>query len=230
MKPSPSLSPSSPGPSNHARWAGLAYIVVIVAAGFAQGGVRERLVVDGNAAETAANILEHAFLFKFGLASDLLAFMADAVVAVLLWYILRPAGRTLATAAAAFRLIAHPAIGSLNLLNHYMALEVLQHPELLPGSGPEMALQFMDLHSMGYLIAGAFFGIHLILTGILMMRLRFVPRLLAVLVGLAGVAYLAETFGMILYPSAEAVWVGAVMVFAVAAEVPLAFWLALRRA
>ncbi len=92
-----------------------------------------------------------------------------------------------------------------------------------------MALQFMDLHSMGYLIAGAFFGIHLILTGILMTRLRYIPRLLAVLVGLAGMAYLAETFGMILYPSAEAVWVGAVMVFAVAAEVPLAFWLALRR-
>ncbi len=130
MKPTPSLSPSSPGSSNHARWAGLAYIVVIVAAGFAQGGVRERLVVDGNAAETAANILEHAFLFKIGLASDLLAFMADAVVAVLLWFVLRPAGRTLATAAAAFRLIAHPAIGSLNLLNHYMALEVLQHPDL----------------------------------------------------------------------------------------------------
>ncbi|MEQ9103328.1 MAG: DUF4386 domain-containing protein [Rhodothermales bacterium] len=230
MKPTPSLAPASSGRSNHARWAGLAYIVVIIAAGFAQGGVRERLVVDGNAAETAANILEHAFLFKFGLASDLLAFMADALVAVLLWYVLRPAGRTLATAAATFRLIAHPAIGSLNLLNHYMALEVLQHPELVPGSAPDLALQFMDLHSMGYLIAGAFFGVSLILTGILMARMHFFPRLLAVLTGLAGVAYLMETFGMVLYPSAEAVWVGAVMVFAVAAEVPLALWLAIRRA
>lgn len=231
MKATPAHSRSTHRRWTHARWAGVAYIVVIVAAGFAQGGVRERLIVDGNAAETAANILEHAFLFKFGLASDLLAFMADAFVAVLLWYVLRPAGRTLATAAAAFRLIAHPAIGSLNLLNHYMALEVLQHPELVPGSAPDLALQFMDLHNMGYLIAGAFFGVHLILTGILMARMRyFFPRLLAVLVGLAGVAYLAETFGMVLYPSAEAVWVGAVMVFAVAAEVPLAFWLAFRRA
>jgi uncharacterized membrane protein YuzA (DUF378 family) len=110
-----------------------------------------------------------------------------------------------------------------------MALEVLQRPELVPGSAADLALQFMDLHGVGYLVAGAFFGVHLILVGILMGRMRTFPRLLAMLVGLAGTAYLAETFGMLLYPSAETVWTAAVMIFAVAAEVPLAFWLALKR-
>jgi hypothetical protein len=85
---------------------------------------------------------------------------------------LKPVSQSLSLIAASFRLIAHPAIGSLNLLNHYAALQVLEGPALATAfstaSLQEMALFFMELHNMGYLIAGAFFGIHCFLLGYLL--------------------------------------------------------------
>ena len=99
-----------------ARITGLLYLVIIICAGFAQGGVREQLIVDGDPGSTADSIRASLPLFRAGLFLDLVAFMADAAVAVLFYSLLRGAGRTLALVAAAFRLIAHPAIGSLNLL------------------------------------------------------------------------------------------------------------------
>lgn len=50
------------------RIAGAFYLLTILAGMFAQGFVSERLVVSGNAAATAANILAHEPLFRLGFA------------------------------------------------------------------------------------------------------------------------------------------------------------------
>lgn len=72
-------------PRTLARTAGWLYLVIIVCAGFAEGYVRGTLVVPGDAAVTAANIGSAPGLFRLGLAADLVAFLADAAVAVLLY-------------------------------------------------------------------------------------------------------------------------------------------------
>ena len=66
--------------SSKIRITGLMYLIVIVCAGFAQGYVRANLVVPGDAAATAANILEYTPLFRLGLVADLIAFILDAVI------------------------------------------------------------------------------------------------------------------------------------------------------
>ena len=72
---------------------------------------------------------------------------------------------------SALRLLAHPAIGALNLLNHFMAFQVLGGGEFLNSFDPSqlesLSLLFMDSHRYGYLIAGGFFGFHCFLLGIL---------------------------------------------------------------
>lgn len=220
-------------PSNAQRTAGLAYLLVIVAAGFAQGGVREALVIPGDAAATSANIIGNELLFRFGLAADLLAFLADAVVALMLYVVLRPAGHLLSAAAAAFRLIAHPAIGSLNLIHHWNALDLLTSSGVVDVLGQEsvaaMALQSMEAHATGYLLAGAFFGVHLLLAAVLIVRTKRFPSLLGWMVGLAGVAYLLESFGMLVYPDLESVYTGFVVVSAVIGEVFWALWMVFTR-
>ena len=49
------------------------YLIIIVGAMFAEVFVRERLVVSGDAAATARNILAHELLYRFGLAAGVIA-------------------------------------------------------------------------------------------------------------------------------------------------------------
>jgi hypothetical protein len=191
-------------PKQLARLTGLLYLVVIICAGFSQGYVRGTIVVPGDAAQTALNILEQGGLFRLGLATDLIAFTADAVIAVLFYQLFRPVSPALSMVAAALRLLAHPAIASLNLLNHYMAQHVLESKGWALSHSPEqlydLSLLFMDAHRAGYLIAGATFGLHCLLIGLLIYRSGFIPKAFGVLMSLAGLTYLMETFGVFLFP------------------------------
>jgi hypothetical protein len=184
---------------NTYRFTGFLYLLVILFAGFSQGYVRTSLIVPGQAVETAANILQQEELFRLGLSLDLMAFILDAVISVLLYQLLRPFGKSLAMVAMVLRLIAHPAIASINLLNHYLALEVIGGAAFL-GTFDQAQLQtlsllFLEAHRYGYLIAGGFFGLHCLLLGMLIFRSHTIPNLLGALLCGAAAGYLVETFG-----------------------------------
>jgi hypothetical protein len=217
---------------SYARVAGILYLVVIVCAGFAEGYVRAGIIVPGDAAATAENIAAAESLFRLGLVADLVAFLSDAGIAVLLYVLLRPVDRTLSLVAAALRLIAHPAIGSVNLLNHFGALLVLGSGVPLGGFDAAqletLALLLLEAHGIGYLIAGAFFGVHLLVLGHLLFRSALFPGVLGVLIGIAGLGYLAESFGVLLFPGLAAALGVVVAAAAIAGEVPLALWLAVK--
>lgn len=219
-------------PNSIARITGAFYLVVIVCAGFAEGVVRTGLIVSGDPAATASNILASETLFRAGFAADLIAFVFDAVISVLLYILLRPVGRRVAMIAAALRLIAHPAIGSLNLLGHIGALMVLTGGESLAAFDPAqleaLAYTLLEAHGTGYLIAGAFFGVHCILLGFLIYRSRFLPRLLGTLLVLAGLGYLIETFGNVMLPGHEAAFMLVVAIPAAIGEISLALWLVIK--
>lgn len=212
-----------------ARVTGLLYLVIIICAGFAEGYVRGTLVVPGDAAATATNIIASESLFRLGLVGDLIAFLCDAAVSVLLYVLLLPVDKTLSLLAAAFRLIAHPAIAAINLVNHFAALYLLRGSGIGAafdtGQLHEIAMFFLDLHGTGYLIAGAFFGVHLLLLGYLLVRSGYMPRVLGVLVVVAGLGYLIDSFGTFLTPGFQQLYAWIVGVTAVAGEVSLCLWL-----
>lgn len=215
-----------------ARTAGWLYLVIIVGAGFAQGVVRGGLVVPGDAAATAAAIEGASWLFRLGLVGDLVAFAADAAVAVLLYVLLRAVSPTVALMAAAFRLVAHPAIGSLNLVHHLGALLILEG-SIAPGTFEPaqldaLALLSLEVHHLGYLLAGVFFGVHLALLGFLLVKSERFPGWLGILVALAAVGYLTETFVHLLFPVAAAFGTALVAVTAGVGEVALCLWLVVR--
>lgn len=180
------------------RFIGFLYLMVILCAGFSQGYVRGTLVVPDDAVATATNILNNNGLFQLGLTTDLIAFLLDAAIAVLLYSVFKPFNKHLALLAAAFRILAHPAIGSLNLLNHYMALNILDTPHTSTFSTvqlQEMSATLMEAHHYGYLIAGGFFGIHCCLLGILIFKSNVFPRWYGGFLIGAAAGYLLETFG-----------------------------------
>ncbi|MBN2720098.1 MAG: DUF4386 domain-containing protein [Proteobacteria bacterium] len=215
-----------------ARAAGILYLIVIVCAGFAEGFVRHVLVVPGDAAATAGKILANEGLFRFGFAADLVAFISDLVVAVLFYLLLKPVSRTLSIIAAFLRVLAHPAIASVNLLNHFAVLILLSGAGYLSVFNADqlnsLALLSLETHRYGYLIGGAFFGFHCLLLGYLLLKSDLFPGILGVLMVLASLGYLAESFGNFLFPGHEALLTLTVAVPAVIAEVSLCLWLVIR--
>jgi hypothetical protein len=215
-----------------ARVTGLLYVLIFVTAGFSEGFVRATLVVPGDASATAANILASEGLFRLGIVSDLIAFGTDAVVAVLLYVLLKPVSRTIALVAAALRLVAHPAIASLNMLNQFMALQVLSGPAYLSAFETEqlhaLALLLLTAHGYGYLIGGVFFGLHLLVLGYLLYRSELFPAILGGLIVVAGIGYLTESFTFFLVPTYEPIASTLVVVTAVVGEMALALYLIVR--
>jgi len=91
-------------PRFKARIAGVFYSLTFLTGGFALfiGG---RLVVSGDAAATATNILAHEPLFRLGFAADLIATACYIAVTLLLYYIFKPVDRSLSLLAAFFSLV-----------------------------------------------------------------------------------------------------------------------------
>ncbi|WP_299096288.1 DUF4386 domain-containing protein [uncultured Winogradskyella sp.] len=211
------------------RLTGLLYLLVIICAGFSQGYVRGTLIVPGNAVQTANNILQNKSLFQLGLTTDLIAFLLDVVISVFLYQIFKPFNKTLAMVSSAFRLIAHPAIGSLNLLNHYMALKVLgtsgMSGAFSEAQAQEMCSLLMEAHHYGYLIAGGFFGIHCLLLAMLIYKSNVFPKLFGGLLLGAAAGYLIETFGNFNVPGYEGFTALIVGVAAALGEVGLTFYM-----
>lgn len=214
------------------RITGLLYLLVIICAGFSQGFVRETIVIPGNAAATANNILEQEWLFRLGLSLDLVAFTLDAIIAILLYQMLKPFGKTLAMASSALRLIAHPAIASLNLVHHYMAGYVLENQDIVVAFGESgvevISSLLMNAQKFGYLLAGALFGVHCVLLGIVIIKSRNIPRLFGWLLIASGAGYLIETYGNINWPGNEAITALMVGISAAIGEVSFTFYLLIK--
>lgn len=213
------------------RIAGVLYLVFFFAAGFSQGFVREGLIVTGDPASTFSNIATSESLFRSALISDLIAFTSDAVISVILYFLLRPVSRVGAAIMASLRLLAHPAIAVINLVNHYAAIEIATGSYFAGWSAEQlesMAYFFTDMHNAGYLIAGFFFGVHLLILGLLMMRSATFPKWLGILVTIAGPAYISESTGDLVWPGNEALFSSIVLIAAVTAEFALTLWLLLK--
>jgi Domain of unknown function (DUF4386) len=214
-----------------ARVAGLLYLIIIAFGIFAEVVVRSRLIVDGDAQATAANILDSQRLFRLGFAADLVVFLSDVAIAIVLFFLFRPVSRVVSALAAAFRLTQTAIIG-LNLLSMFGALLILREADYLRVFGQEgseaLALLLLDLHKYGYTLGLTFFGLSTLAIAYLAVRSRVVPRLLVVLLGLAGLAYLGDSFAFFLDPGYDGSVSPVLLAPALVGELWFALWLLFR--
>ena len=198
----PLLTPAQA--KSHARIAGLLYLIIIVFGIGSEVVLRGPLVDLANARQTTEAILGAQGVFRLSIAADMIMAVSDVALAVLLFMVLRPVGPTLALMATVFRLV-QAAILGMNLLNQHMALLLLTGAQDVSGLAPEQmqsaALLFLNAHEHGYDLGLVFFGVNSVLTGLLVWRSGFVPRLIGAGLMAAGAVYLTGSALRFLAPA-----------------------------
>jgi hypothetical protein len=193
-------------PRLKARITGLFYLLTILTGIFAQGFVSGSLVVDGDAAATATNILTHKSLFELGFTVYLIEMACQIAITALFYDLLKPAGKSISLVAA-FLGLAGCVIKTFSGLFYIAPLFILGGAHYLSVFSPEqlqaLAFLFLKVNDHGAAIALVFFGFYALLTGYLILRSTFLPRILGVLSVLGGLGWLTflnQPLGYRLFP------------------------------
>jgi hypothetical protein len=188
-----------------ARIAGLLYLVNGVTGFFGIIYVPSRLIVSGNAAVTANNILVSERLFRLGIVSELICAAEFVFLLWALYRLLVGVNKTHASLMVILGLVFVP-IMLVNTLSEIAALMLLRGADFLSvfdkRQQEAMAMLFLDLHRYGYVV-GWILGLWLLPFGVLVFRSGFLPRILGVLLIAACFGYLADSLTPLLLPSYE---------------------------
>lgn len=186
-----------------ARMTGVLYLLLALIGPFSIIYVPSRILVPGNGAETVSNIMANQTLFRLGMAGDTLVFLIEIVLVALLYRLLKSTDKNLSLAAALSRL-AMTVIQAVNLFAS-LAILVLATKEVnMSGFTTEqinsMVLAVFKVHDYGVFIWGLFFGLHLILLGMVVYKASLFPKLLGILLLIGSVGYLMDSYRNILIP------------------------------
>lgn len=210
-----------------ARIAGFLYLLACITAPFSYIYVQNTLIVPADATATANQVRASETLLRLGIASEL--FIAIMLIfAVLAFYRLFEAvNRSHATVMATLLLVSIP-ISLLNVLNDVTALMLASGADFLAvfekSQLDALTLLFLRMHGQGMLFAQIFWGLWLFPFGILVIRSGFIPRVLGVLVIIAGSAYLVNSLVSLLLPRYAHLVSQYAMIFE-AGELPMVLWL-----
>ncbi|MGP1673972.1 MAG: DUF4386 domain-containing protein [Candidatus Limnocylindrales bacterium] len=202
-------------------------LLMALLAAFAQFGVLKTLIVPADAAATTNNIAASSGLFGAAIAAFLIVAILDVVVAWGFYVLLRPVNKNAAVLVASLRIV-YAALFAFALLS-------LVDAARLAARVTGTALQSAVLQAQVAASAASFdtawhlalgiFGLHLVGLGVLLFRFA-APQLLAALVVLAGVGYLADSLGTIFIADYGLT----ISTFTFVGEALLIFWLFWRAA
>lgn len=218
-------------PQRYVRIGGVLYLAIIVLGIFGEMFVRGALVMPGDATATANNISASRFLWFSGIAGDLLMQVLDVPLIVLFYLLLRPVNEGLALFATLINLV-QTAVLVANKLNLLVAVFLLDNARYLNAFSAEQrhALSYLAVrvHEYGLGVGFIFFGFACVVHGYLIFCSRFLPGTLGVLLVVAGLSYLVNSFALLLAPSLASAMFPMALVPALVGELALALWLCLK--
>jgi len=215
-------------PQLYARIGGVLYLIIIVLGLFGEAFVRDRLIVSGDATATAANIRSMESLWRFHIAAELFLLICAVVLLLILFVLLRPVSRDLALLAAFFNLVSIGLEGVITL--HLLeVLFPLGNAGYLKAFAPEqlyaMASLSLKSHSNGFGFSLTFFGCFCLVIGYLIFRSGYLPKAIGVLMQIAGLSYLTNSFALVLAPKFADRIFPVIAGPAFVGEASLCFWL-----
>jgi len=176
-----------------ARLAGVFFLLTILGGIIAQGFISEHLIVFGDAAATANNILANRGLFQTGFTIYLIEMACQVTTATLLYRLLKPVNRTLALLMLLFEFtgIVIKTFSRVFYITPLWILDGTSAPGSLDtGQLQSISLLLLKVNDFGAATALAFFGFSTLLMGYLVFRSTYLPRWLGVLGMIAGLGWL----------------------------------------
>jgi len=215
-------------PHTYARIGGVLYLLIIGAGVFGEALIRGSMVVSGDAAATANNIMASPLRWRIGIVTDLLMQACDIPVMLMFYLLLKPVNKHLALLAILFNLI-QTAILAVNKLNLLMPLFLLGGADYMTAFEPSQlqALSYaaIRLHGHGFTVGLIFFGFVCLIQGYLIFLSGYFPKILGVLMESAGLCYLINSVSLLLAPAFAATLFPAILMPALIAELSLCLWL-----
>ena len=218
-------------PNALAHVGGGLYLIIIVIGLFGQVFVRDRIVVSGNAVATAANLKAQESLWRLQITTELFLLICAIVLLQILFIILRPVNRDLAVLAVLFNLVAI-GVEAVSALDLAAVLFPLGTAAYLQAFTPEqlyaMAMMSVRWHGHGFGVSLLFFGCFCIVIGFLIFRSGYLPKAIGVLMQIAGVCYMTNSFALFLAPRVANRLFPAILVPAFIAELSFCLWLLIK--
>jgi hypothetical protein len=214
-----------------ARSAGFWYLLMAITGPIGLLYVPSKLIVPGDATTTANNIMASESLFRIGIVSNFLCQLAFIFLVLALYRLLKGVNQQYASTMVALVLVAVP-IAFLNMLNPLAALLLLNGAGFLSVFEPKqlhaLAMVFLDLQEHGTIIAQIFWGLWLFPFGWLVIKSGFFPRILGVLLIVAGFGYLVHSLTFFLFPHYEAIVSSYMAVPEAIGELAMVLWLLIK--
>ena len=195
------INTAEPSPLVRARVAGALYLISNIFAPFTLLYLPSLFIVRGDAAATANNIIGSEMLFRLGIVGNLFTFIANIFLALALYQLLKVVNKNMASLMVILFLVGVP-IAMLNEVTQLAVLRLLSGADYLnayaTGQLQALAYLLMGLHDQGLLIAHIFFGLWLLPMGYLVFKSGFLPKFVGVLLVVAGVGYVIQSFAAFL--------------------------------
>jgi hypothetical protein len=218
-------------PQIYARLGGLLYLIIIIAGLSSEFLFRGKLIVADNPAATATNLIASERLWRIGILVEYLSLVCTIVLAMIYFFLLRPVHKNLNLLATFFRLISIivQVVAILNLTAALFPL-ISQGTNKVFTSEQVYSLTNFAIrsHSFDYSISLLFLGCCFLIHGYLIFKSGFLPKLLGVLIAIAGLGYLTNSVTLILDPKLTA-WTFPIVILPVlAGETSLSLWLLIK--
>lgn len=220
-------------PKTFARYAGLLYIIIAIAGGFSMGYVPSVILVDGNALETVNNIMNNQGLVRLGILGDIIVFLCEVALSVMLFRLLKPVSETLSLTAALAR-IGMAVIIALNAIFDTVPLILLSGASYLEAFDAAeiqaLVMVFIEVEAYGMVMWQMFFGLHLAVMAYLVMKSGYLSRVLGLMMLVGSFGYTLQSLLAVISPEAEFLsWlIIGLLALVTIGEVSFAFWLLIK--
>jgi hypothetical protein len=218
-------------PQVYARTGGVLYLVTIVFGAFAEGFVMNKLVVPGDAATTAHNIVASPGLWSAAVAGDLIVPIIAVAGVWISYVLLSPVSKSLILLDVFFTLVslAVEAVSKLFLL---LVLPILSTTGYLRAFEPRQLEVLANLalrsHDVVFNIALIFFGCACLVEGYLIYKSGYFPKFIGILMQLAGVCYLIACFAALFAPALSDLITPAILLPPLIGESAYCLWLLIK--
>ncbi len=187
-----------------ARLAGILYLIVVLTGIFNLVYTPSQLIVWDDPAITLRNIIEREMLFRFGMFSGFICYLAFLLLPFVLFKLFSPINKTHAILMVTFAVVSVP-ISFSNMQNKFQILTLLWKANDLAILDP-LTLQtqvmfYLRSYNYGNQIASIFWGLWLFPLGFLIYKSRLIPTVLGILLMLGCFGYLINFTGSFLFPN-----------------------------